>query len=122
MSVAKKQWNLIQVIENVVFPDKPTPLPTLMKGEKTIEVPDETQFVHVAVTGMKVFFGSDPKNNVPSNLACMSFDIQKGPISKNPGGKWEFTFTFYAILQNAKTYNPTGKWTGLFNLEVMCFG
>ena len=97
---------------------QPQPLTSAYAQQQAVEVPANTQFVHVAVTAVDWSFGdtpNEPRN--PSPLASMWFEISNRRL-----GAGEFRFDFKALLQNAREMNPTGNRVAVFWVEVLCFG
>ena len=82
----------------------------------TANVPKKTKFVHVAVTAVDMSFGTTG-NIQPGDMASIWFETSNRKVNNGT-----FTCDFKAVLQNKPNANATGVWTGIFYLELTCFG
>jgi hypothetical protein len=89
-----------------------------------IKVPDGTQYVHVNIKSMDVAFGNR-KKNIPRPVGSVWTQIKLTSWSTTnklvlSGG--HCMVNFKAVLQDAAVLANAGKWSGWFDLEIMCFG
>jgi len=80
-------------------------------------IPKTSEFVHIAITGVKMIFGSadDPKY---SELEGLLFEVfVKTPRSDLKKGKVEFNL--HAHIAGQSSEDP---WYGTLAMTIMCFG
>jgi hypothetical protein len=92
-----------------------------LSREVIVDVPKKTKYAHVAVTALNMSFG--PKGTyIPSAMARIVFEVMNREDSNDDLAKGKYKFNFRALLQNASQHTPTGKWSGQYWFEIMCFG
>ena len=81
----------------------------------TVDVPDDTQYVHVSFRSVHMFLGK-PDDPQAHPLSTVYFEVTKENYTQLQSGK--FSFEVRALLEGI----PKGVWTPYFVLSLLCFG
>ncbi len=93
------------------------PVPRPSGANLEAEIPATTEFVHIAITGVKMFFGSD-QAGTPKKLTGFVF----GAMVKTPPEEFKkekLEFSLEAQLGGESADDP---WSGTLEVIIMCFG
>jgi hypothetical protein len=95
------------------------PGPGKMELNDSAEVPSTTQFVHIAITGVKMCFGSaDNDGALTGTLGGLLFEVLvKTPRDQLKSGKVEFYIQTH--MAHESSHDP---WFGTLAITIMCFG
>ncbi|MFH1112986.1 MAG: hypothetical protein V1792_03610 [Pseudomonadota bacterium] len=90
-------------------------------GTFVVDVPTTTKYVHIAVEAVSMSFGT-PAGTAPDQLARIGFEVKNRDDSNAQLAQGKYKFDLKALLQNGPQHTPTGKWTFIFWMEMLCFG
>lgn len=93
------------------------PGPGQMEKTDSAEIPATTQFVNIAITGVKMVFGSEDHPRTGTLGGFLFEVVVKTPRDKLNLGKVDY------YIQTHMTHESSGDpWFGTLAITIMCFG